>query len=140
MRSIVESSLRFRGLVIGLAVALVLIGAAQLRSMPVDVVPEFTPTSVEVQTEALGLSAAEVEQLITVPLEAGPPRRRRLARPTSDSESVPGLSSIDLYFKPGTDLYASPPGRCRAADPGARRCPTSRSRRRCSSRCPRPAG
>ena len=71
MRVIVESSLRFRGLVIGLASGLVLFGVFQLRSMPVDVLPEFVPPYVEVQTEALGLSAAEVEQLITVPLEAG---------------------------------------------------------------------
>ncbi len=104
MRAIVESSLRFRGLVIGLAAVLVLIGAAQLRSMPVDVLPEYTPTSVEVQTEALGLSAPEVEQLITVPLEAdllaGVAWLDRL-----ESESLPGLSSVTLYFKPGTDLY-----------------------------------
>ena len=31
---------------------------------------ELSPTQVEIQTEALGLSAEEVEQLITVPLEA----------------------------------------------------------------------
>ena len=38
------------------------------RPVPsVDVYPEFTPPSVQVQTEALGLSAVEVEQLITVP-------------------------------------------------------------------------
>ncbi len=104
MRSIVASSLRLRGLVIGIAAALILFGTAQLRTMPVDVVPEFVPTYVEVQTEALGLSAAEVEQLITVPLEAdllaGLPWLDRM-----ESTSIPGLSSVALYFKPGTDLY-----------------------------------
>ena len=34
---------------------------------PEDVLPEFTPAYVEIQTESLGLSAAEVEQLLTVP-------------------------------------------------------------------------
>ncbi len=34
-----------------------------------DTLPEFQPVVVEVQTEALGLSAEEVEQLVTVPLE-----------------------------------------------------------------------
>jgi len=38
--------------------------------MPIDVVPEFSPPSLEVQTEALGLSTSEVESLITVPIEA----------------------------------------------------------------------
>ena len=37
--------------------------------MPVDVFPEFAPPRVEIQTSALGLSAAEVEELVTVPLE-----------------------------------------------------------------------
>ena len=41
----------------------------QVGKTYVDALPEFPPPTVEVQTEALGLSAAEVEQLITVPLE-----------------------------------------------------------------------
>ncbi len=71
--------------------------------MPVDVLPEFTPPYVEIQTEALGLSAAEVEQLITVPLEAD--LLNGVAwLDTIRSESVPGLSSIVLVFEPGTDI------------------------------------
>ena len=61
--------LRFRALVVALAAGLLVAGVAELRKAPVDVLPEYSPPSVEVQTEALGLSAAEVEQLITVPLE-----------------------------------------------------------------------
>ena len=44
-------------------------GVWTLRRAEVDVLPEFAPDHREVQTEALGLSAEEVEQLITVPLE-----------------------------------------------------------------------
>ena len=66
---IVGSSVRFRLLVIGGAVAVLVVGASQLRNARVDALPEFSPPYVEVQTEALGLSAEEVEQLITVPLE-----------------------------------------------------------------------
>ena len=69
MRWIIESSMRSRLLVVAAVAALTGFGFAQLRGMPVDIYPEFTPTQVEVQTEALGLSAEEVEQLITVPLE-----------------------------------------------------------------------
>jgi Cu/Ag efflux pump CusA len=70
--------------------------------MPVDVLPEFTPPRVEVQTEALGLSAAEVEQLITVPLEQD--LLNGVAwLDTIRSESVPGLSRVELIFEPGTD-------------------------------------
>ncbi|GAB3849621.1 efflux RND transporter permease subunit [Dactylosporangium cerinum] len=65
--------------------------------------PEFTPPRVEVQTEALGLSAEEVEQLITNPMEQeffnGLPWLSRIR-----SNSFPGLSSIELIFEPGTDI------------------------------------
>ena len=103
---ILGSSLRFGRLVVALAIGLMVIGIAQLRSAPVDVYPEFMPPSVEIQTEALGLSAAEVEQLITVPLEQdllnGVPWLDRI-----HSSSMPGLSAIDLTFQPGTNLYAA---------------------------------
>ena len=69
MRWIVGSSLRFRYLVVGLAVAMMVLGGLQLRTMPVDVFPEFAPPRVEIQTACVGLSAADVESLVTVPLE-----------------------------------------------------------------------
>jgi CzcA family heavy metal efflux pump len=79
------------------------IGVTQLRDMPVDVLPEFAPPYVEVHTEALGLSAEEVEQLITVPLEQdllnGVPWLKEIR-----SESIPGLSSVVMVFEPGTDI------------------------------------
>ena len=70
MRWLVDSSVKFRIVVIPIAAALMVFGFVRAREAPVDVLPEFTPPYVEVQTEALGLSAEEVEQLITVPLEA----------------------------------------------------------------------
>jgi Cu/Ag efflux pump CusA len=77
-------------------------GIGQLQSMPVDVFPEFAPPMVEIQTISLGLSAEEVESLVTVPLEqvlAGVPGLTAMR-----SKSVPDLSAIKMYFKPGTDL------------------------------------
>ena len=68
--AIVRASLRFRLLVAAIAVGVTVLGIVHLREAPVDVLPEFSPPYVEIQTEALGLSAEEVEQLITVPLEA----------------------------------------------------------------------
>jgi hypothetical protein len=44
------------------------LGILQLLRMPVDVLPE-TSVVVDIQTEAAGLSAPEVESLVTVPLE-----------------------------------------------------------------------
>ena len=69
-----------------------------------DTLPEFGPTTVQVQIEALGLSAEEVEQLITVPMEQD--LLDGVAwLDTIQSKSVPGLSSITMLFQPGTDLY-----------------------------------
>ena len=102
-RWIIGSSLKFRHLVIPIAVALMVLGIAQLRNAPVDVLPEYTLPYVEVQTESLGLSAAEVEQLITVPMEQDLLNGVRGVE-TIRSDSVPGLSSIVLVFERGTDI------------------------------------
>ena len=69
MRFIVASSLRFRYLVVAAAAALMFFGSQTLGHQKVDVFPEFAPITVEIQTECLGLSPQEVEQLVTVPLE-----------------------------------------------------------------------
>jgi CzcA family heavy metal efflux pump len=102
MRWIVGASLKFRFLVGFAAVAMMAFGIAQLGKMPVDVFPEFAPPRVEVQTVTLGLSAAETEELVTVPLEqtfAGVKGVDEIR-----STSVPQLSSIELIFDQGTDL------------------------------------
>jgi Cu/Ag efflux pump CusA len=101
---IVGSGLRFGRLVVAMALGVLAIGIVQLHGADVDVYPEFEPPAVEVQAEALGLSAQEVEQLITVPLEQdllnGIPWVEHIS-----SRSMPGLSVIELDFEPGTDLY-----------------------------------
>src|SRR6266545_4748611 len=102
MRWIVGSSLRFRYIVVALAAAMMALGVVRLRDIPVDVFPEFAPPRVEIQTPCLGLTAADVESLITVPLEdalSGVPGLDDMR-----SKSVPQLSSIELIFKQGTDL------------------------------------
>jgi CzcA family heavy metal efflux pump len=102
-RLIIDSSLKFRVLVVAFAATLAAFGTLQLQKMPVDVFPEFAPPIVEVQTEALGLSATEVEDLITLNLEellSGVPWLKSIR-----SQSVTGLSSIILTFERGTDVY-----------------------------------
>ena len=103
MRWIISSSLRLRAVIIASSVSILIAGVWQLRSTPLDVVPEFSPLSLQVKTEALGLSSSEVESLITVPLEAdllnGVPWLQSI-----ESESITGLSSIEMFFAPGTNL------------------------------------
>jgi Cu/Ag efflux pump CusA len=102
MRWIVGTSLKYRFIVLAVAGSMMFLGAGQLRDMPVDVFPEFAPPKVEIQTISWGLNSAEVESLITVPLEEalnGVPGLDVIR-----SKSVPDLSSILLYFKPGSDV------------------------------------
>ena len=102
MRWIVGSSLKFRFLVIAAAAAMMYFGVERLRTMPVDVFPEFAPPIVEIQTEGIGMTATEVEELITGPMEEqlrGTPELDVLR-----SKSVVGLSAIRLIFKMGTNV------------------------------------
>src|SRR3990170_1846894 len=101
-RWIIGSSLKFRFLVLAAAATLVAMGSAQLQKMPIDVFPEFAPPKVEIQTEGPGMTAVEIEELITNPMEQqlrGTPNVEYVR-----SGSTVGLSSIVLIFKPGTDL------------------------------------
>ncbi|MEA2429648.1 MAG: hypothetical protein QOI19_121, partial [Thermoleophilaceae bacterium] len=106
LRGIVNASVRLRLLVVLAAAVLLAIGASQARKAPVDVLPEFSAPIVEVQTESLGLSAPEVEQLITVPMEQDLLNGVEGAQ-SIRSQSVPGLSSIVLTFKRGTDVFTA---------------------------------
>jgi len=103
------SCMRFRGLVVVAAAATLVFGIVKLRDVPVDVLPEYGAPTVEVQTEALGLSAAEVEQLITVPMEQDLLNGIAFLKDIR-SQSVPGLSRILLVFEPGTDIYLARQG------------------------------
>jgi CzcA family heavy metal efflux pump len=103
MRAVISSSLKFRYLVVAAAVGLMILGITSLPKMHVDVFPEFAPPRVVIQTACVGLSTSDVEQLVTVPLEAGLNGIQGLD--DMRSKSVPQLSSIELLFKPGTDLF-----------------------------------
>jgi CzcA family heavy metal efflux pump len=102
LRRALGFSLQFRSLVLVGAAALLLFGLYRLRDAPVDVLPEFSAPVIQIQTEALGLSAAEMEDLVTLNQEeilAGVSWLK-----TMRSTTLTGLSSILLVFEPGTDL------------------------------------
>jgi CzcA family heavy metal efflux pump len=102
MRGIVSASLRFRYLVVAAAAGVMFFGVGQIRSMPVDVFPEFAPPRVEIQTPSWGLAASEVEALVTVQLEQALAGVDGLD--IMRSKSVNDLSSVELIFERGTDL------------------------------------
>jgi CzcA family heavy metal efflux pump len=103
MRWIVDSSLRFRFLVVAAAMGMVLAGSFLIPEMRVDAFPEFAPPQVVIQTTCLGLSTTDVESLVTIPLEQALMGIKGLEH--MRSKSVPQLSSVQMIFSQGTDLF-----------------------------------
>ncbi len=106
LSSLISTSVRLRVVVLALCAVLMVVGLRSVRKAPLDVFPEFAPAQVEIQTEAPGLSAEEVESLVTMPLENalnGIPSVK-----TVRSKSVLGLSQVVLILEDGAE-----PGRVR---------------------------
>ncbi len=100
---LVGFSLRNRALVLVLAAVLFVSGLYTTWHAPMDVFPEFAPPQVTVETEAPGLSAEEVESLVTLRLErslSGSPGLKTLR-----SISMPGVSSVTAIFAESSDVY-----------------------------------
>jgi CzcA family heavy metal efflux pump len=101
----VATSLRFRHLVAALGALVMAVGIVVLPSSRLDVFPEFAPPRVVVQTICLGLSTADVEELVTVPLEQSLNGVEGLD--ILRSKSSPQLSSVELIFDRGEDLVGA---------------------------------
>src|SRR5262245_84167 len=102
MNWIVSTSLNLRIAVVASAIILMIVGIQIVRTTPLDVFPEFAPPLVEIQTEAPGLSTAEVESLVSAPIENS--LNGMIALKTLRSKSVLGLSSVVIIFEEDTDL------------------------------------
>lgn len=103
LNAIVRFSLRFRGIVISLACALLFYGLYSVVSAPYDVFPEFAPPQVSIQTEAPGLSPEQVETLVTQPIENA--INGVFAIESLRSRSIQGLSVVTVVFRNSTDIY-----------------------------------
>jgi CzcA family heavy metal efflux pump len=102
---LVSTSLRLRVAIVALMAMVLVVGFRIVSRTPLDVFPEFAPPYVEVQTEVPGLSTAEVEALVTVPIENalnGTPWVQ-----TIRSKSVMGLSSVVLFFRQDVDIQSA---------------------------------
>jgi len=101
--ALVSFAIRFRGIVLALACALLGYGLYSLASAKYGVFPEFAPPQVAIQTEAPGLSPEQVEILVTQPIETS---INGLAGVESmRSSSIQGLSVITVVFHPSSDIY-----------------------------------
>src|SRR5258708_7088951 len=97
LSAIVTWSVNNRVVVVALAVFLLALGAWAAGHANLAVFPEFAPPEVVVQTEPPGLSPAEVEQLVTLPIETAVNGLPRLA--VLRSRSILGLSVVTVLFR-----------------------------------------
>ena len=103
MSALVRFSIRFSGVIIGLATLVVLYGLYSLTRSNLDVFPEFSPTQIIIQTESPGLSAELVESLVTQPIETS--IAGTVGIESMRSQSIPGLSIVTIIFDESTDIY-----------------------------------
>ena len=100
---IIQWGLRNRLLVVTAYVVILIAGIFVVKRMTLDVLPEFAPPQVIIQTQAPGLAPEDVETLITFRIETavnGTPGVE-LVR----SKSSAGLSTIIVVFDWGTNIY-----------------------------------
>src|SRR5882724_13507471 len=103
LNGIVRFSVRFRGVAVSLACALLVYGIFSLSRIPYDVFPEFAPPQVSIQTEAHGLSPEQVEVLVTQPIESAINGVSGIE--SLRSRSIQGLSVITVVFRSGSAIY-----------------------------------
>src|SRR5689334_22794324 len=102
MRWLVGLCVRHAGTIATLTLIALMMGLWAARDAPLDVFPDFVPSTVDIQTEAAGFTAQQVEQLVTKPIENAVNGAQGLA--TMRSESIPGLSVITIQFSDNIDL------------------------------------
>jgi heavy metal efflux system protein len=103
IEGIIQFSIRYRWLVLLATLGVAGLGVYNFERLPIDAVPDITNVQVQINTAAPGLSAPEIEQRITFPVEtamAGIPRLVSVR-----SLSYYGLSQVTVLFEDGTDIY-----------------------------------
>ena len=79
------------------------VGIYSYQQLPIDAVPDITNTQVQINTQATGFTALEVEQRITYPIETAMAGLPELQQTRSISRY--GLSQVTIIFQDGTDIY-----------------------------------
>jgi CzcA family heavy metal efflux pump len=103
LAALVRFAARYSGIVIIITALALGYAGYVLANAGLDVFPEFAPRQVIVQTEAPGMTAEQVELLVTQPIESAASGLIDLDEVRS--ESIQGLSVVTLVFESHTDVY-----------------------------------
>src|SRR5271165_2763268 len=101
IRRVVDFALSNRLMVLGMALVLFVWGIISFHDLPIEAYPDVADNYVEIITQWPGISAEQIEQQVTIPLETvmnGIPGVAHLR-----SFSLFGLSDVKLIFDDGTD-------------------------------------
>ena len=103
IRRVVDFALNNRLLVVGLALLLFVWGIISFKRLPIEAYPDVADNYVEIITQWPGISAEQIEQQVTIPLENGMNGIPQIVH--LRSFSLFGLSDLKLIFADNTSNF-----------------------------------
>lgn len=100
---ILRFSIKHRWTMLALTLVMAGLGVYSLGRLNIDAVPDITNIQVQITAQAKGLSALEIEQRITFPIETGMAGLPGLVKTRSLSQY--GIALVTVIFEDGTDIY-----------------------------------
>jgi len=107
IQGIIAFSLKNKGFVFLMTLAVVVMGVVSYRNTPIEAFPDVTNTEITIITQWPGRSAEEMEKFVTVPIEIAlnPVQKKASVRSTT----LFGLSVVKVIFDDGVDdAFARP--------------------------------